>query len=278
VSNAAVARLALGVSLAVAAWQVLQYVLSGARVRVRLRPGLLTDYALQRDRSWSGLARRAKDEGWPIEVAIIEVENMGRHGVTISDAAIDMREAPWWRPHFHRRVSPGFLNAPDAQTTDRARLEPFDRAVFVFDVWGVIAPVVRDAPRRPVRLRGAVRVAGKRWPRRSPIWASWRAVDGQVAFLKPDVEIGLAVYRSMWRWTHGHEQLRMIAIPVAIATRKEFPADGRAPSRTELESIIKREWVFDGDPLFGSLTAFYMARDLQPFFAEPPMDEETPPD
>ena len=58
------------------------------------------------------------------------------------------------------------LKAPQSVTQERVRLEPFDSARFVFDTWQVPAPGrLSSTPDRPLRVRGQVRVAGKRWLR-----------------------------------------------------------------------------------------------------------------
>lgn len=96
-------------------------------------------------------------------------------------------------------VTPHLLRAPGASTTDRVRLEPYDHVTYVFDVWHVLAPTRRSVvrPVRPLRVRAAVRAAGKRRVQRSALWRSWRVVEGQVAFSEDVVEIGLAAYHAM---------------------------------------------------------------------------------
>ena len=64
----------------------------GAAARVRMSPGLLTDYALYRDKSWPHLREMQHNEGgWPVEVAIIDVENRGRAAVTVTTPSLALR-------------------------------------------------------------------------------------------------------------------------------------------------------------------------------------------
>jgi hypothetical protein len=267
-SDAVVARLALAVSLAVACWQVLRYLLEGGRVRVRLSPGLLTEWQLGTADTWRSLERAtAKEGGWPVEVAVVDIENLGRQAVTIAEISLDFRSPPWWRPRPKRTVCPRALPAPDASTARRVRLEPFDTVRCVYDIWGVLGSAVSKEPLpRPSRIRAAARIAGKRRLRRSPWRQGWRAVNGQVAFVPGPVEIGLATYRSLWRWTHDNEGMRTIAIPVALAVRKEFPPGGTAPTKEQLQKIIEQEWLFPDKPIGVGLLALYMSRELPPFW------------
>ena len=75
-----IASLALVISIAVAMWEFVKYLLEGGRARVRMNPGILGMYSLgSSTSSWSDLAVQAKKRGgWYAEVAVVEVENPGR--------------------------------------------------------------------------------------------------------------------------------------------------------------------------------------------------------
>ena len=238
------AQLALAVSSALALWQLLKHVLEGGRVRVRMRAGLHDEYVLRHGGSWSDLIKSNKHYGgWPLEVAVIEVENLGRTAVTVSEVALDLGRPARWRLRRHT-VGPHPMKAPDARTEETFRLEPFDRATYVFDVWRVLAPAWGDdAPARPLRLRGSVRVAGKRFRRRSPWRKGWRVTPGQVSFLPGGAEVGLTTYRALWRRAVDDPMGRVSSIDVALAVRERFPAVGPAPSEEELLQVLEEKYL-----------------------------------
>lgn len=275
VSESTTAQLALVISIAVALWNLVRYLLEGGRVRIRLRPGLLYEYALADANTWGHLAKMTAGRGgWPVEVAVVDIENTGRTAVTISGVSLDFGPTSWlpWR---RRTIGPLALKAPDATTINTYRLEPFDRVRYVFDVWQVLAPSTSrvDDPPRPLRVRGSVKVAGKRGARRSPWRAGWRVVDGQVAFIPDLVEIGLATYRSLWRHTRGGDFADIVCIGTAIEVRKQFPAAGPAPSEEALRQIIDANHVGSQSPMT-HLAAFYVARELRPFYDEADATED----
>ena len=160
------AQIALVLSSALAVWELAKYLLEGGRIRVRLRPGGLEEHGLSEAKTWQLLEKSTEGQGgWPVEVAILDVENLGRTPVTISNPSLDLARRRWQR-RKRRSVGPMLLKAPHAVTQQRVRLEPFDSARFVFDIWQVLPPGrLSSTPDRPLRMRGQVRVAGKRWLR-----------------------------------------------------------------------------------------------------------------
>jgi hypothetical protein len=269
VSESITAQLALAISIAVALWNLVRYLLEGGRVRVRLRSGLLYDYALADADSWPSLAKATEGRGgWSAEVAVIDIENVGRTAVTISAVSLDLGPTSW-RPWARRTIGPMPLTAPEASTEARFRLEPFDRVRYVFDVWQVLSPSTSrvTTPERPLRVRGSVRVAGKRGARRSPWRSAWRVVDGQVAFLPELVEIGMATYRAMWRHLRGDTFAEITSIQAAIEVRENFPSDGPPPTKEALRIIIDSVHVGDQSPM-AHLAAYYVAKELRTFYAE----------
>ena len=85
------AQIALVLSSALAVWELAKYLLEGGRVRVRLRPGRLEEYALSEAKTWQSLEKSTEGQGgWPVEVAILDVDNLGRTPVTISNPSLDL--------------------------------------------------------------------------------------------------------------------------------------------------------------------------------------------
>ena len=265
-----IAAMALVISVAVAIWEMVKYLLEGGRVRVRMYAGLHSDYALFQALRWKSLLQRAKKRGgWTVEVAVLEIENLGRTAVTVSEPSLDLGRTRRWGLG-RKTISPRPVSAVDACTDRSIRLEPFDRVRFVFDVWQILAPVSGEPPKRPLKLRGSLRIAGKRFRRRSPFRHTWRVVPGQLTFDSEPVEIGMAAYRAMWRHTkddmtesHSHD-----AIAVALAVRKKFPTDGPAPSTDDIDAILSEVHHFGPDYGKG-IVALYVARELRNHFALP---------
>lgn len=266
-----ISLLALSLSVAVAVWQLLQYALEGGRVRVRMTPGLLGDYYLHNANTWENLGKlAAKRGGWHVEVAVIEVENLGRTAVTVSDVALDLGPLTWWRPWGRWWVVPLALEGHEAATMSKHRLEPFDSVRYIYEVWPVLAPSIGEGPqhKRPLRVRATVRVAGKRWRRLSPWRRGWRVLPRQVSLLPAPLEVGMAAYRAMWRHVDEESHGRMSCIPVALEVRKRFPLNGPAPTAEQLKDVLQQNWVMEAPPGL-ELVALFMERDLRPFFQQP---------
>lgn len=271
-----VAWLALIVSLLVAGWQVLQHWLQGARVKVRMSPGYWDEYGLARDKTWQHLEGMTRREGgWPLEVAIVHVENRGRLAVTVSTPGLAMRSTRMWRRTPRHTATPRLLPAQGISRELRVRLEPYDSVTFVFDVWQALNPIRKSAyrPPRPLRVRAAMEVAGRRRVKRSSLLRSWKVHEGQLAFTREPVEIGLAAHRALDRWW-GHMDVSRMAsrgmiIPVALAIRERHPVSGRAPNADDLKALIEDVWLLPEKPI-AHMTSFYVAEELVPYYAEPP--------
>ncbi len=268
-SELRIAQLALVVSLAVAFWELLKYVLEGGRVRVRMTPGLLDDYKLQTASTWKNLGKAAAERGgWHVEVAVIDVENLGRTPVTVSGVSLDLGPSKRWQPWQRWSIGPRPLEGHEAVTARAYRLEPFDTVRYLYEVWPVLAPSLGEGPARPLRVRASLRVAGKRRPRRSPWRRGWRVRQGQVSLLSAPLEVGMAAYRAMWRHVQEDSGGRISCIPVALEVRKRFPLDGPAPTREQLEDVLRDKWLPEPPPGL-AIVALFMEKDLRPFFRDP---------
>lgn len=204
-----IACAALAVSALVASWNVLAWMHSGARVAVGLKRGRLTYMGglasgpFRTYGRWAELADFRSDE-LHREVAIISVENRGRTAVTVFEPAMDLG-LQWskgrYRP-FRRTMSPRLVTSySDAVSETKIRLEPFDTAMFIFDAGLVLEnlpDVLRHERAKTVRLRGSVRVAGKRWARRSSRRSAFRVRSGQLT-LVADPSPRLVAYRALVR-------------------------------------------------------------------------------
>lgn len=288
--------LALVISLGLLGWEFAKWALEGARVRVSIRAGYLHDHALYQASTWASLKRMVDLQqvgGWPVEVAVIDVENAGRTAVTISDVSFDLGRTRTSRLGLGRHtIGMRLLDAPGASQKDIVRIEPLDRARFVIHAWPVL-PAVRErqpdrGPAAPVgRVRASVQVAGRRRRRRSPWRKAWRSRSGAVSHTPGSVDLKLAAYRVIWTHTNDGQAMdkhtELHVIPFALAIDKSFPLDGPAPTADQLEELFKQEWVFndkDKQPFGLGLLAYYVAQDLRMFYPDHPdvVDPETPND
>lgn len=277
--------LALVISLGLLGWEFTRWALEGARVRVILQAGHLHDHVLYQASTWDNLKRMVDLQnvgGWPVEVAVIDVENAGRTAVTISDVSFDLGRT---RSRIfgvgRHTIGMRLLDAPGASQERIVRIEPLDRARFVIEAWSVL-PAVRErqpskGPVAPIgRVRASVKVAGRRRRRRSPWRKAWRSRPGAVSHTPGPVDLKLAAYRVLWAHTHGgqamDEHTEMHVIPFALAIGKKFPPDGPAPTSDQLEELFKLEWVFrsgeNKEPIGLGLLGYYVAQDLQMFYPE----------
>jgi hypothetical protein len=179
------AKLALVISVAVALWELVKYLLEGGRVRVRTNAALVDDYRIrQSTRSWSTLESAVvKEDGWYMEAVEVEIENVNRSAVTLSDVNLDFGRSGRFRLGRHS-IGPAPMKFGQGSTDSTVRLEPFDLVTYVFDAWSAI-DAARESRSKlgmpPVRrMRASVRVAGKRWRTRSPWRKSWRVLAEQV--------------------------------------------------------------------------------------------------
>ncbi len=222
--------------------------------------------------SWRRVRKTADSmKKWPIEVAVIEIENKGRLAVTISECSLDLGRMRWWSPG-RRTISPRPQFATGSTTDMTVRLEPFDMALYVFDVWQVLAPSYGKASPRPLRLRASVRVAGRRRYRRTSWWKGWRVRREQLAFLSRDVEVGLAAFQVLWRHaylTGVNPDTKMAnCVVAALEVRKRFPPQGEPPTKDDLAQILKATNIQLGEADI-ELLAFLASKEIRRYFGQP---------
>ncbi|TWD73478.1 hypothetical protein FB561_7371 [Kribbella amoyensis] len=223
--------------------------------------------------------------GWYVEMAEIEIENVSRNAVTISDVGIDFGTSRWYR-RDRRSVVPRASKLGNGSTETRIRLEPFDRVTFVLDVWQAIAGVKSSrAPVKssfPRRLRATVRVAGKRRKALSPWRRGWVVKGDQIAFMDHTMkDSGIVAYQAIVRYMADHEtgDAGMLAIPVALEIKKSFPLSGPPPTTEQIEEILlsQSELFKDNSKAQRRIDAYYIARDIESAYHQskvlPPPEE-----
>jgi hypothetical protein len=204
--------------------------------------------------------------GWPTEVAIIEIENPGREAVTISDISLDFGRMYWWKPWWRRHSSPHPWPGHGAVQEPSFRMEPFDRAVVIIDVWDVLQPVDHHAfalPERPFPLRASARVAGRRGRTLSPWRKRWPVEVSQVSFLGKTIEPGLAMHQAAVRWIGEHDDIaHPLNVEMALAYRDQFPPEGPPPTKEQVMELIEKATHGTEVPGMKHIWSFNIARDM----------------
>lgn len=265
-----------------AVWEFAKRGLDRARVRVRMHAGLYTPSVLSKStKSWANLAEMTKNKwGWPTEVAIIEIENPGREAVTISDISLDFGWMYWWKPWWRRHAAPYPLPGHGAVQEPTFRMEPFDRAIVIIDVWHVLQPVDHHAfalPKRPFPLRASVRVAGRRGRTLSPWRKRWPVRIGQVSFLGKTIEPGLAMHQSAVRWIGEHDDIaHPLIVEMALAFREAFPLGGPGPTKEQVQALIEQNTHGTEIPGMKFIWSHNIARDLAYHYPQTPAAQPTP--
>lgn len=152
-----VAWIALGLTLALALWEIVRFVYyEGPRIVVTMNPGIyepeisVQQWVARRPESAMGTRQGTR---FSLEVAVVRVENRGRTATTVSAPHFQFKRPPWQRPFRKPRRLVQYRPLKfDAAHTDvlRTRLEP-----------GEHAPRVRSRSRSPGELpspgRGGMR-------------------------------------------------------------------------------------------------------------------------
>lgn len=227
------------VSLAVAAWNIIQFRREGARVRVEIKPGLFDRNSLvtvdtySRDRS-PGRPSPHPRERFDVEVAVIRVENRGRTPVTVRGPALDLGRVRWWKPGRHLMTF-GFLKFDGHEVKARSRLEPYDDATFLVDMSHALWSIGKDVE-GGLTVRASVEVAGMR-TKRSSFRRRWRLLAGSGSLWAGETfDLAREVYRFLaWR-ARGDDAatLMLPEIAMRIAEHVEGGGDATAPQLGEL--------------------------------------------
>jgi hypothetical protein len=172
-----ISTVSLVVSIIVGGWQVVRYLLEGGRIGVEIRRGGLTESSLSEApvyKATPAAELQIAEAGDHAEVIVMRVFNRGRTAVTISEPSVDLsRERSGWRRYavwrhwwwYRHTVGPYLYRFNDIRDARTVRLEPFDEAQFLMDAQSALNEASKRD--RPTRVRGSIRVAGKRARRRS---------------------------------------------------------------------------------------------------------------
>lgn len=202
-----VAIASASVSLTSLLWQLTLYRLSGARLIIRLVPAVLTEVGhIVRGppKGWRPSMPEGmnivRDRPW-VDVAVIEIVNIGRAPISLSSIHLDVGAAPRWKLWKRHTVGTAPIAVHDGlEEVGEVRLEAARAVSVIFDFW----PAVEAGRRRRnrVHLRASVRPAG-RWAKRSPWRHRWT--------IGPDQD-------HLWPYGPGGDQVKLFqAVWRAIA-------------------------------------------------------------
>lgn len=202
------------VSLTGLIWQLALYTLSGSRLDVRLIPAVLTAHGhILRgpDRGWrtdltDELSTRLED-GY-VDLAQIQVVNIGRTPVSVSDICLDFGRArlrPRSRHTISGRLVPVHGGAEDATSY---RLEAGSTVTLLMDVVPLVEHERRTFPRSR-SVRASARPAGRR-PVRSPWRCRWKLSKGRKVgwpFSEPTAD--LYAFREVFRVVYPRDVTKL---------------------------------------------------------------------
>jgi hypothetical protein len=244
VTQVGTAEIALAISIAVALWQFVKYVLEGGRIRLEIRPGVVSCGGALLTGPWAGWTKLGVERLGPrgrynIEVAVITVANLGRTAVTVSDVGLDFGRSHWWTRHRHSISGQPVPFEGLASTSRTARLDPFDERTYLFEVWSLINAAREGRTGKALRVRASVRVAGKRLRRRSSRRRGWRVVEEQDSLIRGHTQTQAeTIYRIAWRHLRQDGGPDVYASVVA-AVVEELLEENPKPTKDELTKVVE---------------------------------------
>lgn len=199
-------------------WQLVLYRLSGHRLLVRLVPAVVDSMGTIVRGPEEGFKPGAPTEitssldAWTVDLAEVQVTNVGRMAVSVSEVSLDVRSPFQWSRKRHTiRGVPLALHG--ASTDDTARIEPGESIHVLFDIWSLIGGLRRRG-RKAVVVRGSARAAGRR-PRRSRWRKRWTLDAKKGAFLTDDHPTPAErAFQALWR-SLARDPEALVQAPVA---------------------------------------------------------------
>jgi hypothetical protein len=241
----------VGLVLAIAGllWQVGQYVLLGARIRVELQPGRVDHSVFHTSNNLGGWAPDVLEQSYPagqVEVARLVVVNRGRSPVTVENLSVNFRSEE--RSSTHRSGEVRGKAVPQFSSTIEqiVRIEAGDIAFVVFDLWSIVE-VARQDLAGPLVLRGSARRVGRKatLSRKRHAWVIQPASLGLLADASTS---GLArAYHELWGYIvrDGRDQAKATAAWFELRKALRVPSgaidaeDARTSIWTDVDAVVR---------------------------------------
>ena len=198
-----IALISIAISIVGLAWQLTLYVLSGARLRLRLHPVVMTH---------RGATIQGSEGRWPtkppeaailgdgdlwLELAHLSVANIGRTVVWVSMIGLDFgRDAGWRRVRTTVTLRPIAVagGVPDGSP---ARLEPGQAVEMYVPVTNAITTLGAGTGHKRLRLRATAVLAGRK-AKRSQWRRAWRVrLDSDATYPHAEMTRQVRVYQAL---------------------------------------------------------------------------------
>lgn len=251
VVSVATAAFALGAL----SFQVVRYWLDGARLQVRLIPAMLDSLgtlARGPDPGWETSPDHKEFAvvnglgGWYVDLALVQVTNIGRTAVPVTDLALDFGRPFQWpwsqgRPRPLRQARRTMTGAPvvvfDASTDDVVRLEPGESVLRFFDLCPMTM-AMREARPAVMTIRASAVRAGRRRPTLSKWRWRWRMRAGEGHRRGESESPELRAYRAVWRslrvYAHREHEHDRVGLVWSVVIEKVLAGHVEREGLTEL--------------------------------------------
>jgi len=199
------AVISIVVAITSTVWQMVLYRLSGARLRLDIKPGVVTHRGtLVR---WDGRrwpTRRPDVLGWSeddlwFEVVELVVSNQGRTVVWVSDLGLDFGRRSIRRPRDRAVISVRpIVVSGSLAGGGTIRLEAGEHKTMYVPVFDVVDWAAQEIGHPVRRVRAKVYFAGVR-TKRSPGRRAWRIVDGSAQYPHMAISRPCLIFRELLR-------------------------------------------------------------------------------
>lgn len=239
-----VSTLALVVSTATAIWQIARYLLEGGRIRVRLYPAVkyVLGGGIRYAPNWEDLEGICRYESYFDELAVLEIENIGRTAVTVSDPGLEERAIGWVLRGRRTVMSSDVKNENFEKVTDNThRIEPLDVTRYLVSGFRYNYRVRNTGPF--ATMEGSVRVAGKRARQRTTRKNRWLLAQSMPCFVGHN-DLRRVAYVALRKVGH-HDRA---ASAVADHIWNEYTPEETDPTRGIIEAIQQEKPTLDWLP------------------------------
>lgn len=208
-----VAICSAAVTLLGLAWQLAQYRLEGARLKVEIAFCYLTDYGMtltlrgpgKKTPTFADIRDRHPGLYYGIEYGLVRVTNIGRTAVSVENISFDVGRTQRFKFGRSTVIPTPFRDSDTGieafESARPHRLEPGDNITAAYHLWPALAGS-RGRPRpgrKPLIVRGSATAVGRRTVRSSRRTA-WRIPQRTTSWFRdlnpPPPE--LRVYRRLW--------------------------------------------------------------------------------
>lgn len=226
-------------------WQFVLYRLSGPRLAVRLRPALLEDTGTLYhgpERGWGNVDPPEFRIGpWVIDLVRIQVVNVGRAPVAVSEIGIDISRTR--RSGRKRSTLRGFpVLVAQGTKEEVVKLDPGDTLWTYFDLWTLTEHARERIPGRSITMRATAAPAGRRI-RRSPWRTRWSIPPTGEVFrqhIERPPEAERRAFHALWHWLRSVDQEHEAFLSPWWRAIHPMLVEGK--SLEDIDELLKNTW------------------------------------